>query len=150
MDNYYFKTFNQLELDELYEILKLRQIVFVVEQNCPYLDVDNKDQDSFHLFLKGKHGEILAYTRLLPLGISYKDYIAIGRVVVGEKERKNGRGKKMMEIAIQKSKELFGNVPIKISAQSHLQSFYEYLGFEYTGEAYLEDEIPHIGMVYTF
>ena len=139
--------FYRLNLDEFYEIMTLRQEVFVVEQNCPYLDADGKDPDAWHLMGLDKDGRLIAYTRILPKGISYKDYIAIGRVVTSPKVRKMGVGKEIMIASLDWCKNYFPNDNIKISAQTYLLDFYKNLGFEPVGEGYLEDDIPHIAMV---
>ncbi len=140
-------AFEELSVEQLYKILKLRQEVFVVEQDCPYLDADDKDQESFHLVSWDGKGEATAYVRLLPEGLSYPDYASIGRVVTSKSIRGTGGGKKLMEEAILQARKLFGDAPIKISAQSYLLKFYIELGFEPVGEEYLEDDIPHMGMI---
>jgi ElaA protein len=141
------KPFNQLTLNELYEIMRLRQIIFVVEQNCPFVDADNKDQAAWHLMGRDTEGELVAYTRLLPIGISYPDFASIGRVVNAEKARGKGVGKLLMEASIAEMARLFPNQPVKIGAQTYLLKFYTALGFVSTGEAYLEDDIPHTVMI---
>jgi ElaA protein len=119
--------------------------VFIVEQNCPYQDLDDKDQKSFHLMgWKGK--DLAAYARLLPKGVSY-DYISIGRVITSNKYRKSGAGKALMNEAIHQCDVLFGKQPIKIGAQLYLQKFYGALGFNQTSDMYLEDGIEHIEML---
>lgn len=142
------KPFEELTLQELYEIMRLRQEVFVVEQNCPYLDADGKDIDGLHCF-GIEDGKIAAYTRLLPKAISYPEYCSIGRVITALTFRGKGYGKEIMIFSIEKCKTHFPNEPIKISAQSHLGKFYNELGFKATGENYLEDGIPHSAMTYT-
>jgi ElaA protein len=127
--------------------MMLRQSVFIVEQNCPYLDADIKDPLSFHLFLRDSEGKIVAYSRLVPEGVSYPGYSSIGRVVVHEKIRKTGEGKQLMKASIQACIRCFGNLPIKISAQQYLHQFYSSLGFVQVSEPYLEDDIPHIAMI---
>lgn len=139
--------FNQLTVYELYDIMVLRQLIFAVEQNCPYLDADGKDLDSWHLMGRDTEGELVAYTRLLPRGISYPDYASIGRVVNSDKVRGQGVGKLLMQESIAKMEELFPNQPVKIGAQSYLLKFYTALGFVSTGEEYLEDNIPHTVMI---
>lgn len=140
------KTFEELSKKELYAILKLRTEVFVVEQNCPYQEVDGKDIQALHAFAYMKE-ELVAYARILKKGISYSDYISIGRVVVSLKQRGHGYGHELMNYALDKCSFYFPTQPIKISAQAHLEKFYNQHGFESTGEAYLEDGIPHIGML---
>ncbi len=141
-------SYQDLSKEHLYEIMQLRQEVFVVEQNCPYLDADGKDDIAHHLIGQNKSGSILAYTRLLPKGSAYENYCAIGRVLTSLKIRKQGEGYTLMKKSIALCKELFPNQRIKISAQSHLDKFYQNLGFVPTGEEYLEDDIPHQAMIY--
>ena len=140
--------FYQLNLDEFYAIMALRQEVFVVEQNCPYLDADGSDQEVFHLMGFNEANQLIAYARLIPKGISYEKYAAIGRVVTAPSVRGLGAGKKLMEASIQWMDKLMANQPIKISAQLYLLKFYNELGFQEIGEGYLEDDIPHIAMLY--
>jgi ElaA protein len=139
--------FEELSTTELYEIMALRQLVFVVEQNCPYLDADGKDLSAWHLLCRNSKGTLIAYTRLLPKGISYPDYPSIGRVVNHPEVRGTGIGKQLMEKSIALCIYLFGNEPIKIGAQRYLKTFYEGHGFVATGEEYLEDGIPHLKMI---
>lgn len=139
--------FDSLTVRELYDIMVLRQMVFAVEQNCPYLDADGKDLDGWHLMLFNTEGALSAYTRLLPKGVSYDNYASIGRVVSASHARGTGAGKAVMQESIKQMGQLFPNQPIKIGAQSYLLKFYESLGFESTGEEYLEDGIPHTSMI---
>ncbi len=141
------KHFNELSTLELYAILKLRQEVFIVEQNCPYLDCDGKDLESYHLLCYDTEQNLVAHSRLLPEGISYKGFVSIGRVVSAESVRGKGYGKLLMEESLLQIKLLFGELPIKIGAQSYLLKFYSSFGFVSTGEEYLEDGIPHTKMV---
>lgn len=145
--NWICKSFNALTPEELYQILRLRSEVFVVEQNCPYLDEDNKDQASWH-FMGWKNDKLLAYVRILPAGVSFKE-ASIGRVVNSPSVRGTGIGKKLMENAIEKTWELLGKQNIRIGAQYYLKNFYESLGFRKVSEIYLEDDIEHIEMVLT-
>jgi ElaA protein len=139
------KAFSELTVDELYAILRLRSSVFVVEQNCPYLDCDGKDQASYHL--GSWDGEKpLAYARLLPPGLAYKEP-SIGRVVSDPSARRTGIGRELMAHAMKWSETLFGKQPIQIGAQLYLKSFYESFGFAQVGEIYDEDGIDHIHMV---
>ena len=148
---YFFecKPFYQLTHDELYQIMALRQEVFVVEQDCPYLDADGKDQSSWHLMGFDQSKKLVAYSRLVPRGISYEKYVSIGRIVSSPGVRGKGVGKKLIVESLKNIKELFREQPIKISAQCYLIKFYQSFGFETTGEEYLEDNIPHIAMVYS-
>jgi ElaA protein len=139
-------SFYELDLDQLYEVMAFRQAVFVVEQNCPYLDADGKDQQAYHL-LGYRDGSLVAYTRLLPPGLSYSGYASIGRVITSAAVRGTGAGRQLMEESLARIASLFSNPAIKISAQCYLTSFYESLGFTTLGASYLEDGIPHIAMV---
>lgn len=143
--SYTIKSFDELTNTELYAMLRLRSEIFVVEQNCPYLDLDNKDQKSFHL-LYYVNNEFAGSTRLVPAGLSFKEN-SIGRVVISNSYRGLGLGKKLMEASIEGCYEKFGKGPIRIGAQYHLSRFYQSLGFVEQGEVYEEDEIPHIEML---
>jgi ElaA protein len=140
-------SFQELSLNELYELLALRQEVFVVEQTCPYQDADGLDQLAWHVLGRDEAEKLVAYTRILPKGISYEAYPAIGRVVTSPSCRGKGYGKELMQVSLRYTEQLCGAIPIKISAQCYLTRFYEDLGFRKVGEEYLEDDIPHIGMV---
>ncbi len=148
MYNISCQPFQALSLQDLYDIMVLRQEIFVVEQNCPFLDADGKDQGSHHLCLRNAEGELLAYTRLLPEGLAYDGYTSIGRVVNAAKVRGTGIGKVLMQESIDRVRALWGDEhDIKIGAQSYLLGFYGSLGFVSTGEEYLEDGIPHTYMI---
>jgi ElaA protein len=140
------KKFDELTSHELYSILQLRNEVFVVEQNCVYQDADNKDQASYH-FTGWMNDRLIAYTRLLPRGIAYNEYVSIGRVVTSPSERGNGIGKELVQRAIEQLNNLFESVPIKIGAQIYLKKFYSEFGFQQTSDIYLEDGIEHIEMI---
>ena len=140
------KPFAELTADELYAILRLRSEVFVVEQNCVFLDMDNNDQKAFHTM--GWIGdELVASTRLFNTGQSYEGYQSIGRVVGSPRHRGLGIGKDLMNYSIQECERLFGKGPIKIGAQLYLNKFYSELGFERSGDMYYEDAIEHIPMI---
>jgi len=140
------KAFNDLSAGELYTILKLRNEVFIVEQNCVYLDTDNKDLKCYHLMLLNNDNELIAYARLVPPGLSF-DEMSIGRVVTSPKARGTGAGRQLMNIAIENCTDIFGEGSIKIGAQAYLSKFYTSLGFNEVGEIYDEDGIPHIDMI---
>ncbi len=140
------KHFNELSIEELYQIFILRIAVFVVEQNCPYQDADGKDQKSFHLMGFDESHELVAYARILPARISFNE-VSIGRVVTSQTARKTGSGKELMKIAIQFIEKQFGLLPIRIGAQCYLTKFYSGFGFEIAGKEYSEDNIPHIEML---
>ena len=147
MCNFITKPYSELSLDELYEIMALRQEVFVVEQDCPYLDADGKDQQAWHLMGFDKKEKLVAYSRIVPQGISYKNYPSIGRIVSSPSVRGNGIGKKLMIATIESTENLFKGQPVKISAQCYLINFYKSFGFRTEGKEYLEDNIPHIAMI---
>jgi ElaA protein len=138
------KTFDELSTQELYQILRLRLEVFVVEQNCVYQDIDNKDQKALHLF-GIVEGEIIAYSRLFKPG-DYFEFSSIGRVVVAEKHRDKNFGHELIDQSILEINRRFNVQNITISAQLYLKKFYESHGFVATSETYLEDDIPHIEM----
>lgn len=139
------KLFKELTTVELYQILLLRSEVFVVEQNCVYQDVDNKDQKAYHI-IGSQNNQIVAYTRIFKAG-DYFDAASIGRVVVAKSERKYGFGVDIMKASIEAVATVFKTTTILISAQTYLKQFYMSLGFIEIGEGYLEDGIPHIKMV---
>lgn len=141
------KAFDQLSLQELYTILTMRTNVFVVEQACPYPEVDGKDPNCLHL-LGTINGELVAYLRILPAGLRY-DEVSIGRVVVKPSHRGKGLGRLMMEQAIHCITNEWKESQIKIGAQAYLEKFYQSLGFEPVSEVYLEDDIPHLDMLYS-
>lgn len=138
------KPFEALTTIELYRIIQLRIKVFVVEQNCPYQDVDDKDLGALHL-MGYRNGELVAYARLLAPGVSYATP-SIGRVVNDSSVRNLGIGRELMHEAIRRIEIFYGSIEITISAQMYLVEFYRSLGFEPQGESYLEDDIPHIQM----
>lgn len=139
------KEFSELTTLELYKILQLRSEVFVVEQDCVYQDIDDKDQKALHV-IGFKNNTIVAYTRIFKPG-DYFEHASIGRVVVAGNERINGYGHDIMKASIKAIKDLYNCNTIKISAQVYLKKFYRSHGFEEVGEGYLEDGIPHIGML---
>jgi ElaA protein len=139
------KTFEELNTTELYNILRLRAEVFVVEQDCVYQDLDGKDKNALHV-IGTNNAKIIAYTRIFAAGLYY-DIASIGRVVVAKEERRYGYGKVIVEASLEAVKEHFKEETIKISAQEYLKNFYNKLGFKELGEGYLEDGIPHIAMI---
>ncbi len=140
--NWHDRSFHELSVDELYAILALRQRVFVVEQKCAYVDADGLDPQCRHLW--AEDGTIRAYLRIVPAGAKF-DEISIGRVIVTAETRGTGLGKELMRRGIASC----GAVPIRISAQAHLERFYNELGFGRTSDVYDEDGIPHIEMLRT-
>ena len=145
MISWSIKSFDELNKNELYDLLKLRSEVFVVEQNCVYQDIDDKDIKGTHIFGHDGNDQI-AYLRVMELGVFYPNHISIGRVVVKQTHRNKKLGNEILANAIDFCRKKFPKTPIKISAQTHLKSFYNQLGFEFKGEAYLEDGIPHCAM----
>lgn len=143
MEIKYFK-FDDLKPRELYEILRLRSEIFVVEQNCVYQDLDNKDLNSLHLCMYD-NSRLVAYLRCIPQGISYPE-ASIGRVV--SKYRHNGNAKRLIEFGIELIEREFNTTEIVISSQCQAMNFYKRCGFIEEGESYLEDDIPHIQMRY--
>ena len=139
------KKFNELSIQELYSLLKLRSEIFVVEQDCVYQDLDGKDAKALHV-IGINNNEVVAYTRIFKPG-DYFDIASIGRVAVHKDYRKYGYGKDIMQASINAIDEKFKEQQIKISAQTYLDKFYTELGFKAIGEGYLEDGIPHIQMV---
>lgn len=145
--NTVIKKFSELSTEEIYNILKLRSEVFVVEQNCVYQDIDEKDQKATHLFIE-KNNEIIAYTRIFKKGDYYEENPSIGRVVVSKKERGKNLGKEIMLNSIEFIKKELKGRKIELSAQKYLDKFYKDLDFYSEGEDYLEDGIPHQRMFY--
>jgi ElaA protein len=139
------KSFNELTTHELYEILQVRTQVFVVEQECAYLEVDGKDVHAHHLY-KEENGEVVAYARLLPAGVSYKEP-SIGRVLVKEEHRRRGLASELVERGLAFIHGEWGEQPVKIQAQEYLREFYGSFGFRAITETYLDDGIPHIDMI---
>ena len=142
------KKFEELSTTELYRIMQLRLEVFSVEQNCAYQDADGKDLKCFHLIGYNPEGAILVYSRIVPAEISFKE-VSIGRVISSNKARGTGAGKELMKKSMEFIKQQYGNVPIRIGAQCYLIKFYSSFGFEISGEEYLEDNIPHIEMLFS-
>ncbi len=139
------KHFDDLTSTEIYDMFVIRQQVFIVEQDCAYQDVDDKDKNSYHLF--GYNGSYLsAYLRIVPPKISYKE-VSIGRVLTSKSDRNLGLGKILMKKGINEVERIFKTKIIRISAQTYLIKFYKELGFIKVGEPYLEDDIPHIEMI---
>jgi len=142
--NWIVKKFDALTPHELYAILQLRSEVFGVEQNCVYQDMDNRDQLCFHMMC-WQDDRLVAYTRLVPPGISYTEPSS-GRVVTSGDVRRTGLGKTLVEKSIAEILKTYGKTPIKIGAQLYLKKFYESFVFKQSGDIYDEDGIPHIHM----
>ena len=142
--NLYVKTFQELTTKELYEILRVRAEVFVVEQNCIYQDLDEKDMDSLHLFYE-KDGRIQAYLRIFVRDSKTK-LVQIGRVLSTMEVRGTGLGLEIVKDGLEASKKHFGAEEVYIEAQCYAIGFYEKVGFQVTSEEFLEDGIPHVEM----
>ncbi len=141
------KHFRDLSASEMHAVLALRAAVFVVEQKCPYQDPDYKDEYSLHV-MGWLDGELVAVARILPQGVSYEE-VSIGRVATAQSVRGTGAGLILMEKVMEYITEIFGSVPVRISAQSYLKKYYEKYGFKRSEkDEYLEDEIPHVDMIY--
>ncbi len=142
------KTFQQLSIDQLFEILKLRVDVFVVEQQCAYPELDEHDRhpETRHLSGRNDVGELLAYARLLPPGLRYQE-VNLGRIVVRADFRKQGVGHQLLQNALEEISGCWPKTSVKISAQEYLQKLYEQYGFARISDVYLEDGIPHVEMV---
>ncbi|MCT3960515.1 GNAT family N-acetyltransferase [Elizabethkingia anophelis] len=139
------KAFEELTTTELYQILLLRAEVFVVEQNCPYQDVDNTDQKALHLWAE-MGGKVVAYCRMFDQEIKYPES-SIGRVVTHPEYRSHKLGRPLLNLTLETIKNRYADPDIRISAQNYLLKFYGSLGFEPMGESYLEDNIPHTEML---
>lgn len=149
------KTFSELNTTELYDLLKLRIDVFVVEQSCYYPDLDDHDRhpQTQHLFCYQSDKEttkqiMTAYLRILPKGLTYQEHISIGRVVTAPSARGTGLGHELIKTGLTQCARKFANESLKISAQEHLEAYYMKHGFQRVTDMYLEDDIPHIGMIY--
>ncbi len=141
------KNFEALLVTELYDLLRLRSDIFVVEQNCVYQDMDGKDSKALHIIGK-KEDKVVAYTRCFAPGVYFQE-ASIGRVLVGIEYRNHGYGHDIMKASIRAIKDQYNTDTIKISAQTYLRKFYETHDFKKVGEGYFEDGIPHIAMVKT-
>lgn len=144
--NWSLLNFEELSTKQLYDILQVRQQVFIVEQNCFYLDCDEKDFKCLHLCVRDDNDKLVAYLRIAPAGVIYKE-VSIGRVLTVSETRATGLGKKLMKKALKTISEKFPAEPIKIMAQSYLVKFYEDFGFKNISESFMEDGIPHNYMI---
>lgn len=142
------RTFEQLSVDALYQLIKLRLEVFVVEQNCPYQDLDNKDTlvTTRHLYIRDGD-QLIAYARCLAPGVRFDQGAAIGRVVVASQYRRRGYARVIVQEAIASCRQQWPDAPVMLSAQVYAMELYRGLGFEPTGLPYEEDDIPHQDMV---
>ena len=139
------RPFDRLSGGEIYNVLRLRSKVFVVEQQCLYLDMDDRDQEAFHL-LGTQDGSLVAYARLVAPGAYYRES-AIGRIVTAPEVRGMGIGKLLVKESLEIARRLYGDGTVRIGAQRHLEDFYAGFGFRADGEPFIEDGIPHVEMV---
>jgi len=146
MTGWVWRSFDELTADELYDIFALRQTVFVVEQNCAYLDADGWDRQSRHLYTRNPAGLMVAYLRLVDPGVKYEEP-SIGRVITHPRVRRTGLGRELMTEGLRGAAQHFPGMSIRIGAQSWAENFYSSLGFERVGSEYLEDDIPHVEMI---
>lgn len=142
---YFVKSFSELSTKEFFEIVKLRVAVFVVEQNCPYQEVDDEDETALHTWLQ-EGQEIVGYTRIMDQG----ETTVMGRVIVSPKYRGKELGKKLVNNSLRVIEEMFSNKDLVIGAQAYLLRFYQDFGFEVISDVYLEDDIPHVKMKKSF
>ncbi|MEJ6589819.1 MAG: GNAT family N-acetyltransferase [Crocinitomicaceae bacterium] len=143
----FIQAYTELNLDDFHDIIALRIKIFVIEQDCPYQDLDGNDKLAFHLYFKDEKNQIVAATRILPQNIAY-DEVSIGRVVVDKSSRGTGLGHELMEQSMVFVQSQFGAADVRLSAQKHLENYYEKHGFKSTGKEYLEDGIPHVEMLF--
>lgn len=139
----YVKSFNELSAFELYKIYKARVAVFVVEQACPYQEVDDADREAIHLWLEDDNEDLVAYARVLPKN-DHRDHVMIGRLLT--LERKKGYGTKILQLAIETAQKKFAAKDIEADAQSYVQKLYEKQGFQAVSQEFLLDDIPHVKM----
>lgn len=142
------KPWEELTRDEVYALMQLRIAVFVVEQNCPYQDADNKDKKSAHVLMRDDQGQLVGCARLVRPGVSYNEW-SIGRVAVALSHRSKQLGQRLMKACLEHLQQHTQSAPIRISAQYYLLQFYNRCGFEQVSEIYLEDNIPHVEMLLT-
>ena len=139
----FVKRFEELTTDQLYSILQLRVAVFVVEQNCPYAELDDRDQKAMHVWLEDG-GEMLAYLRVMDRGVE-SEYVSIGRVVTAE--RRSGLGSRILAESIRAAKEYFHAGELYLEAQEYAIPFYARQGFAVASEVFPIDGIPHVKMI---
>ena len=139
-------AFAALSLEDLHDVLALRQRVFIVEQDCAFNDIDGRDPQGYHLLGRDGQGQLMAYARILPPGIYFPER-SIGRVVTAPEARGLGLGRRLMQEALRQLVQQFGPEPLRLAAQSHLQRFYGQSGFVTNGAEYIEDGIPHVPML---
>lgn len=144
--SFYLVPLEALSISELYEVLQLRQQVFILEQTCLYADIDGKDSMAYHALLKVED-QLVAYARFFPKGKFHREHASIGRVLVHPAFRKRKLGHDLLRKLLEEVERRFGRESIKIAAQTHLMKYYEQYGFEKISAEYLEDDIPHVDML---
>lgn len=143
---WHVSDFDGLSVNDLYDLIAARVEVFIVEQNCPYQDVDGKDRHALHVWARDEANYVLAYARITHPGVRFKEP-SIGRVITTQAGRSRGLGRELMTRAIAVIEARYPQQAIRISAQQYLERFYQSLGFETVSESYLEDNIPHLEML---
>ncbi|MCT3019917.1 GNAT family N-acetyltransferase [Pediococcus pentosaceus] len=138
------KKLDELSVQDFYQITEERIKVFVVEQNCPYQEIDTQDVKAYHLMLRDNQNNLVGYTRIIDKNSTQATF---GRVLVPKRFRKNKYGRMLVQATIEKTQEIFPNKKITIQAQAYLEEFYKSFGFQPTSEIYLEDDIPHLDMI---
>ena len=146
MPEWVWRSFQELSADELYDIFVLRQTVFVVEQNCAYLDADGVDRRARHLYKRDDTGLMVAYLRLVEPGVKYAEP-SIGRVITHPRVRRTGLGRELMAEGLRGAAKHYPGAAIRIGAQKWAERFYRSLGFESVGHEFMEDDIPHVEML---
>lgn len=146
MLNWNFKPYSELSLNEFHDAIALRMKVFIIEQNCTYQDLDGLDKECYHLLTTNQKNEVVGTARIIPPGLLYPA-AGIGRIVLDESVRGGNHGHELMKQCMQFIFTTFGQVDMKLSAQKHLEKYYNQHGFLSTGKEYLEDEIPHVEMI---
>ena len=139
---------NDLSVKQLFDVLQLRNKIFIVEQDCPYLDADEKDPKCFHVMGFDQHQNLIATSRVLPPGVSYSE-VSIGRVAVAIESRGTGIGDVLNQVSMKFIRNFYGDIPIRLSAQKHLSKYYNKHGFKVVSDPYDEDGIPHVEMLYS-
>lgn len=141
----FYRSFDEFTPHHLYDILKLRQDIFIIEQSCIYDDIDGLDEKSHHLLLHYSDGTVIGYLRIVPPAIKFKEY-SLGRIVIDKNHRNQGLGRKLIEKGIDTTLAL-GARDIRIEAQAHLENFYKEIGFTTVSDVYSVDDIPHLQMI---
>jgi ElaA protein len=145
MITWHWYKFNEFTLEQLYDVMMLREVIFTHEQHCTAEDLDGLDKQAIHL-LGIQDNEIIAYARVLPKEVYHQEALSFGRLAIPNKYRGKGLGKQMMQEIVKYIAKNYPNIPIKFSAQTYLQPFYENFGFHVIGDVYDEGGIPHVRM----